>query len=203
MHRTLLTTPILSWIVRILARGIVRLIGWRWSGEVPDLKKYVLVASPHTSNWDGILLVLFGAIKGLNIFFLGKKELFPWPFTSVMRFFCGIPVDRKQRTNLVARLSEAFQENESMILVVPPSGTRSFRPHWKSGFYHMAHQAGVPLVLGFLDYKTREAGFGPVIWPTGDKEADLIPIREFYETKTGRFPEKTSTIVFEDKKAAV
>lgn len=177
-------------IFRPLGRLWLWTTGWRVDGEMPNLPKFVIVAAPHTSNWD-LPYVLAAAVHyGVRVHWMGKRSIFKWPFGSFMRWLGGIPVDRRQANNAVAQMVQKFAETERLIIVIPPEGTRGKIERWKSGFYHIAHGAQIPLALGFLDYKRRIAGIARVFYPTGDYEADLAEIQAFYATITARHPNR-------------
>lgn len=184
-------------LLRRIARALLSLCGWRVRGEPPPLKKYVLIGAPHTSNWDfpvGILALWALRIPGR---WVGKHTLFRPPFGWIMRRLGGIPLNRARTRDFVPHMVEEFRRREELVLLIAPEGTRSLTPRWRSGFYHIAHGAGVPIVLGFADFGRKETGIGPVLTPTGDPEADMAKIRAFYEEKTGKRPEKTSPIRLE------
>lgn len=177
------------------ARLILWLLGWKIVGQPPDLPKYVIIGAHHTSNSDGFLMLLYAMAIQLKINFLMKDSWFRGPLGLIARTFGGISIDRSQRHNTVKQIADAFHARDRMVLVITPEGTRKYVPHWRSGFYHIAQQARVPLALGFADYKNKKVGFGPLIMPTGDIEADMAKIREFYSGVTGRYPEKAGAIL--------
>ncbi|WP_082077940.1 lysophospholipid acyltransferase family protein [Thermus filiformis] len=177
-----------------LARFLLSLFGWRLVMEPPPAKKYVLIGAPHTSNWDFLVAVLAIFGLGLKARFLGKKELFSFPLGVLMRALGGIPVDRSRRTGLVDQAAQILRDHEEIVLLITPEGTRSQAPYWRSGFYHMALKAGVPIGLGYADFKKKEVGIGGYLWPTGDLQKDFEAIRAFYQDKTGKRPEKQGPI---------
>ncbi len=179
-----------------IAGGFLKLTGWQIVGPAPDIPKYVLISAPHTSNFDFFYMFLISKVFGIRIHFMGKASLFRGPFGPISRALGGIPVSRDSRQNLVAQMVQAFNERDSLILSVPPAGTRKYTPYWKSGFYYIALGANVPLVCGFVDYGRKRVGVGPTIIPTGDVEADLDKIRAFYADITGKYPENKSDIAF-------
>ena len=140
--------------------------------------------------WDGFWLVIFAAYFGIRINFLVKHTLFKGVFGPLMRAIGGIAVDRGESQNLVGKMAGKFQEAERLAIAFPPEGTRRYVDYWKSGFYHVAVGANVPIVLGFLDYGRNEAGLGHLFYPTGDVGADMDEIRAFYQGMKGRYPEK-------------
>ena len=171
---------------KFVARRFLALTGWEAEGFRPLEPRYVLIAAPHTSNWDLAYLLAIADVFDVKISWMGKHALFRPPLGWFMRRLGGIPVARHRRGNLVSAMARAFDDRESLALVVPAEGTRDYVPYWKSGFYHIARQAGVPIVLGYLDYERRRGGFGPALVPTGDVRRDMDEIRDFYSDKVGR-----------------
>lgn len=181
----------LAWIARL----ILRLFGWRPVGVVPNIPRFVAIGAPHTSNWDGLLLLLMALALRIRVSWLGKHTLFKNPLIGgLLRRLGGIPVDRTRRQNMVEQIIAEFDRRERMILILAPEGTRSKAASWKTGFYRIALGAGVPLALAFVDYPRRIAGIGPVLYPSGDLEADMDAIQAFYADKVGRHPERMSAI---------
>lgn len=169
-------------------------MGWTSWGERPEPKQYVLIAAPHTTNWDFIYLIAFAEYFEITISFMAKHTLFTPPLGWLMRALGGIPVRRDKRQNLVSTLANLFTTHEELGLVVPAEGTRSRSEHWKSGFYHIARQAEVPIIMSFLDYEKKVGGFGPAFHPTGVVGDDMDRVREFYSERKGKFPELFSPI---------
>jgi 1-acyl-sn-glycerol-3-phosphate acyltransferase len=165
-------------------------MGWKIEGGIPsDVKKCVLIAAPHTSNWDFIYGL--GALKlfKVDVKYLAKKELFRFPFKSMFVSLGGIPVDRSKNNSMVEAMIELIKQRDELVVLIPPEGTRKRVERWKSGFYNVALGAEVPIVMGYLDYKRKVAGIGPAIMPTGDKEKDFEAITAFYKNITAKFPE--------------
>jgi len=164
--------------------------GWKPYGAAPSMSKCVITGAPHTSNWDGVLIVVFSFAFGIEMFWLGKQTLFRWPFGGLVRWLGGIPVERRKSTNLVEQTAQMFRDAKTLHLVIAPEGTRKKAERWKTGFYYMALQANIPIVLGVLDYKRRLGGFGITINPSGNIEADMELIRDFYADITGKNPDQ-------------
>lgn len=181
-------------IPKRLARWLLRMRGWWPEGEPPAFQRFVLIAFPHTSNWDFFYLMLLASVYELRISWVGKDSLFQWPFGALLRKLGGIPVRRDRRSNFVAQMVDAFAASERFVLVVPAEGTRRRAEHWKSGFYHIARSAGVPVVLGYLDYRRRRGGFGPALVPSGNVRADMDVVRAFYADKVGKYPANCTPI---------
>jgi 1-acyl-sn-glycerol-3-phosphate acyltransferase len=176
-----------------IGRTIMRLGGWT-SPNPPAVAKAVLVCCPHTSNWDFVWFVAITWSWGHNTHWMGKKSLFKGPLGSFMRAMGGIPVDRSARINQVSSAAKTVREAQHMLLAVAPDGTRGKSTHWKTGFYHIAQLAGVPLLLGFLDYPKKSGGFGAVMQPSGNLDADLAEMQRFYAGIVGAHPERMSPI---------
>jgi 1-acyl-sn-glycerol-3-phosphate acyltransferase len=192
MHRTLFDTPVVNTLLRAASRGFLRLNGWTVQGSLPpEAGKSVLIAAPHTSNWDLPYTLMVAFVLKLNVYWMGKQSLFGFPFGPVMRWLGGIAVDRERSTNLVSASAAALIAADGPVqLVVPPEGTRGKTRHWKTGFYYIALEAGVPIVLAYMDYGRKVAGLGPVFVPTGDVDADMAEIKHFYAGVQGRRPQQ-------------
>ncbi len=191
MQHTIFDTPILSSLLRCWAGVYLRIFGWRMEGRPPDFSKYVLVAAPHTTNWELPTALMIAFAFRMKIYWMGKDSMFRRPFGAFFRWLGGIPVNRSKSTGLVAQTVQTFNEHERLIILMAPEGTRSKIGHWRSGFYHIANGAGVPLVLGFLDYRRKVGGIGPVVIPSGDIESDMKEIRAFYAGVTGKHPQNS------------
>lgn len=178
------------------SRSVLRVLGWRLCLTPPPGRQAVVAVYPHTSNWDFPLGLLTRWGMGLKARWAGKDTLFAGPAGAVFRALGGIPVNRRERTGLVGALAALFREEEALFLAIAPEGTRSHVDHWKSGFYRVAVEAGVPIGLGFLDYGRRECGVTVWLEPTGDEAADLAAIRAFYADKRGLHPENQGEIRF-------
>jgi 1-acyl-sn-glycerol-3-phosphate acyltransferase len=177
-----------------LAIFILRIFGWRLEGQPPDIPRYVVIGAPHTSNWDFPLAILIALAYRIKIVFMMKHTMFRWPFGYFFRVLGGIPIDRRSKHNVVAQSVEAFRNSSRLIMVIPPEGTRSKTRYWKTGFYYIAHGAGVPIALAFVDFKRKVAGFGPALIPSGDILADMEIIRDFYKDKVGKNPQQFGEI---------
>lgn len=169
-------------------------LGWQVVGEVPNVRQCVIIFAPHTSNWDFPIMYLTKLAKGVKVNFLGKHQLFRWPIGWFFRWLGGIPVVRHEQHNVVDASIQAFKDNPDLYLALAPEGTRSKTDYWRTGFYHIAVGAGVPLQLAFLDCRTRTLGLGPLLNLTGDIEKDFARLRAFYQDKQGYKPELASAI---------
>lgn len=171
-----------------LAKSVLNLCGWKLGGAPPRLDKYIVVAAPHTSWWDGFWMIAFAWSWGLRVHWLGKASLATGPLGWIPRKFGIIPVERSAPQQLVAEIARQFDAREEMVLSMPPEGTRGRREYWKSGFLRIAAAAGVPLCLSYLDYDAREAGFGPCFMPGDDMVADMDRVRAFYKASWAKYP---------------
>ncbi len=177
-----------------LAELAFRLAGWRTEGELPANDRFVLIAAPHTSNWDAVILLVAARIYKLKLAWFVKDSWFAFPMGAVMRRLGGVPIDRSAPHGVVDQAIARFQQVDRLALAVPPEGTRGRAPYWKTGFYHIARGAKVPIVLGFIDYGRKVAGLGPAFTPTGDLARDFEVFRAFYDQVQPRFPDKKGAI---------
>jgi 1-acyl-sn-glycerol-3-phosphate acyltransferase len=175
------------------------LFGWQVEGALPPGNKAVVIAAPHTSNWDMPFMLAVAYVLGVKPSWLGKCEIFRWPFAGLMRHLGGLPVDRRARANMVQQVVSMFGAADRLYVVIPPSATRSRRRHWKSGFYHIARGADVPIVCSFLDYRRKVGGIGLAFSPSGDVRADMERIREFYSTVVAKYPRQVTPILLPEE----
>lgn len=195
-QKTIVQLPIIGTFLYYLGRSFLWVMGWKIKGEGHKVPRCVVIGAPHTSNWDFIYVMAVTFSHRLNLYWLGKHTLFKFPFYHIMRALGGIPVDRSRGQGAAREALTVFRENDNIRLVIPPEGTRSKVRCWKKGFYKIAVSAEVPVVLGFLDFKNKVVGFGPAIELSGDMEADITRIREFYEGMEGKNPDQMSEICF-------
>ncbi len=191
IHDTLIIRTLMRW----LALFFFLCTGWKTEGNKPEEARYVVIAAPHTSNWDFIYTLALSFIYRINPRIMMKDAWFRWPLGPLFRWLGALPIDRTRSRNVVAQSVEAFQDADRMVLVVPPAGTRRKVQYWKTGFYHIARGAGVPIALGFLDYGRKVGGFGPLFHPTGDIERDMAAIGDFYRPISGKYPSQESHIL--------
>jgi len=177
--------------IRALGLGLYRLAGWKVEGELPASPKFVVIAAPHTSNWDLPFMLGVALHLQVRLRWMGKDTLFKGSFGWFMRLLGGIPIDRAKANNVVAQMIEIYNGAERLAVAIPPEGTRAKVRYWKTGFYNIAHGAGVPIALGFLDYKRKVGGIGMTLATTGDYDADLEIIKKFYAGVTGKYVART------------
>ncbi|WP_236213352.1 lysophospholipid acyltransferase family protein [Metapseudomonas otitidis] len=176
-------------LAEALGHAVFRLMGWRIEGQLPPLDKFVVIGAHHTSNWDFVLFIAAKFILRLNARWFGKHSIFRWPFGALMRYWGGIPIRRHLKLNTVEQAIEAFAEHRQFILVLSPEGTRRRVERWKSGFYHIACGAGVPIVPAALDFQHRRIVIGAPFQPTGNEEADLRQLLAFYRPYVPKNPD--------------
>jgi 1-acyl-sn-glycerol-3-phosphate acyltransferase len=189
--------PLVRGLRARFAGWALRLAGWRVVLAQPVPMHCVVVFYPHTSNWDFPVGLLAKWLTGIHFRFVAKDSLFATPLGPMLRRWGGIPVDRSRRTGVIARLAQAFADNADFRLVVAPEGTRRRTEHWKSGFYHLARAAQVPLGLAFIDYRRREVGVGGFVGLSGDVDMDMARIAAFYADKTACRPENAAPVRLE------
>jgi 1-acyl-sn-glycerol-3-phosphate acyltransferase len=172
-----------------IALKLMNLLGWRFVGQKPEDAKFVLLGAPHTTNWDFILtLALIGQFD-LPLRFFVKDSVFKGPWGSWMKSLGATPIDRSRRVNVVERTIAAFQEHDRIVIGILPEGTRKRTEHWKSGFYHIAYGAGVPVVLAKVDGAKKSVELGPRLMLTGDRRADMAKIAAYYEGVVAIYPD--------------
>ncbi len=174
---------------RWMGRSALSTAGWRIDGTMPNESKFVLIVAPHTSNWDFPLGVAALFAFGFRVSFMGKHTLFRGPLAIPMKWLGGIPVERSVKRDRVSESVAAFNASEKLILVIAPEGTRTYVPTWKTGFYHVAHGAGVPIVPVAFDFGPKVIRVGEPLRPTGDRDVDIGKLREYFRTATGKVPE--------------
>ena len=192
MHRTIFDTPGVNTVLRWFSIGFLKASGWKIYGQLPaNGRKSVLIAAPHTSNWDLPYTLMVAFALRLNVYWMGKQSLFKAPFRGVMLWLGGIPIQRESSNNVVEASIAAIQNADGPVqLIVPPEGTRSKARYWKTGFYYIALGANVPIVMAYMDYARKESGLGPVFEPTDNIEADMVTIQAFYAPFKGKNPDQ-------------
>lgn len=183
-------------MLRALARLILRIGGWTPIGGPPDAPKAVVIAAPHTSNWDGFWGLVYKVAIGAEIHWFAKHSLFWFPLGTLLKALGGIELDRKRAGSAVQQAIDMFESNDPFYFALAPEGTRKLKAGWKSGFYRIAEGAGVPVYLGFLDYEHKRVGIGPRFDLSDDQDADLERLRDFYGEIQGRWPKNTSPVRF-------
>lgn len=179
---TMFNTPIIRQVLQGMSRLTLKLSGWKVIGSVPaDLKQCVLIAAPHSTNWDMPTSLMIAFALDTELQWVGKTSIFKFPFGGLMRWMGGVPVDRSRANNMVSATIDKFKEVPVLRIMMAPEGTRSRVKEWKTGFYHIAHGAQVPIVLGFVDYINKLGGIGGIIETTGDYDKDLEQIMAFYQ----------------------
>jgi len=179
-------TSLLSWGI---AQLYLAAFGWKLEGELPPLNKAIFIAAPHTSAWDAPFMLAVAWSYRMKLSWIAKHSLLEGWQGPFLRWLGAVPVDRRAPLGQVGQIVERMSESDGMFLAIAPEGTRGLTDHWKSGFYRMAEGAKVPIVCGFLDYKRKVGGLGPVFVPTGDMLKDMELLRSFYKDVSGYKPE--------------
>lgn len=182
-----------------LADWGLRASGWRSDGELPSVAKYVVIAAPHTSNWDFVFTIAFATKHGIPIRWMGKHTLFKGAAGPIMRGFGGVPVDRTAAHGMVDQMCQLFRDRDELVLVVPAEGTRGRRDHWKSGFYQISRQAQVPILPVIMDYERKCVQFGRLFTPSGNVRQDMDALRAFYAGAQGKHPELFGPVRLRDE----
>ncbi len=185
-------------MIRWFCANLLRLAGWRMLYAPTPMAKAVIVVYPHTSNWDFIIGILFRFASGMPLRFAAKDTLFRGPAGALFRALGGVPVNRRERTGFVTQMADEFARHERFYIAITPEGTRSARPHLKSGFYRLALAAKAPLMFGVIDYARREVGIDGYLMPTGDERADLAHMAQVYAERRGKYPTQQAPFIFAD-----
>ena len=188
----------MGFLKNLIYKTVLRAGNWQVvNGLNKPVKKAILVAAPHTSNWDFVYAIpTLHALGVKNQRYLIKKELFIWPLSWLFKVTGGIPVDRSKKNDLTSTLKKLLDENESLFLLFPPEGTRSRVERWKTGFYYTAIDTGLPIILAFIDGENRRIGFGDIIYPSGDFNQDFERIESFYEDIKGIIPKNYNPKIY-------
>ena len=183
-----------------LGAALLRAARWKVALAQPVPDRCVIIFYPHTSNWDTPIGLCLKFMTGLEVHYAGKDSLFRVPVVGPLLLrWGGVPVNRRERTGFIDQMTAQFRGHSTFRLAIAPEGTRGRSDHWKSGFYHLAREARVPLALGYIDYPKREIGVGAYLEPTGDMEADMVVLRAFYSDKRGLYPQCQSPIRLHDE----
>lgn len=192
-----MTHAMLSW----LSMWILKSLGWSVENRFPEVRKCVVIAAPHTSNWDFVLGIVAAKAIKLEPRWIGKHTIFRWPVAWFFRAIGGIPVRRGEGHNYIKQLAELFAETDRLVLGMAPEGTRSKTDHWKTGFHYVARAAGVPILMAYFDYPRKSVGIEGMFYPSDDIEADFEYIRTFYADHAGKNPDQASLIRVRDRTA--
>lgn len=186
-------------MLSLLSKWILELLGWRTRAEFPETKKYIIIAAPHTSNWDFPLGILASKALKVNARWIGKHTIFRWPFGWFFRAIGGTPVNRGLKTDLINQIAALFSQTDELIMALAPEGTRSKTDHWKTGFWHIAKTANVPIAMAYLDFGRKQVGLGGTFYPGDSIEKDFEKIRDFYKGHRGKNPANESLIQLVNK----
>ena len=193
---------IIHYLWRRAAKYTLNLFGWSLVAELPPVHKYLMIGAHHTSSWDFPLALLMMAALGLRLHWIGKDTLFKGPQGWVMRWLGGVPVERGARKSFVSQMVDLYNERNDMVIAISPEGTRRAVDHWKTGFYHIATGADIPVAMAFFDYSRKTLGIGGYFYPTGDTEGDLSILQKFYADKVGKHPRQQGDVRFLPKKTS-
>ena len=184
---------------KLIARGTFAFTGWKFDNQMPpDLKQCVMIAAPHTSNWDALHTRLAFVLMGIPVKITIKDSYMRFPMGPVIRYLGGIGINRRpkkdgeERPSMVQMMADLFKEHDDLVMLVTPEGTRSLRTKWKTGFYHIAVAANVPIALAYMDYAKKEVGVAKIVYPSGDMKKDLQEIMAFYKHIIPKHPQNFS-----------
>lgn len=184
---------------KLLARSVYAFTGWTFKNQMPShIKQCVMIAVPHTSNWDALYTRPAFVLMGIPVKITIKDSYMRFPYGALIRYLGGIGIDRspkkegEKRPSMVQLMADLFKKHDDLVMLITPEGTRSKRTQWKTGFYHIAVAANVPIALGYCDYQKKEAGVGKVIYPSGDMKKDMHEIMAFYKHVVPKHPQNFS-----------
>jgi len=190
MTMTLFRTPVIRTLFRWFSITYLWVFGWECVGErSTGDNKCIVLGVPHTSNWDFVIIVAIASKLNLNIYWMGKQQLFRGPIGWVAKWLGGIPIDRSKTNNVVDQMVDVFNEAKDLWLLIAPEGTRKRVPRWKTGFYHIAKEGQIPIVLSFIDYVEKRCGLGETFRTTDDMKADLTFLQAHYGQYAAKHPE--------------
>lgn len=181
-------------MIRNISSFILKIAGWKVDQAVKPENRCILIGAPHTTNWDFPLTLLALSCMDIRFNWVAKHSLFRWPLGPIFRVIGGVPVDRSSGTGFLKAMIRLFKERKHFVLAIAPEGTRAKTKYWKGGFYTLACKAGVPVVLGYVDYPKKTIGLGQKIVMSGDIEQDFAAIQTFYQDKVGKYPEKQGEV---------
>jgi 1-acyl-sn-glycerol-3-phosphate acyltransferase len=173
-------------LIRACARGLLRLAGWKLTGTFPDVPRLLIIAAPHSSAWDAVWGLLMKIAIGLDIEFMAKREAFFFPLGPLLRLLGGVPVDRRAAHGVVGATVDAIRSKPVCWVVLAPEGTRRRMDRWKTGFWHIARQADVPVCCVYLHYPEKTFGIGPTLRMSDDMAADIAKLRDYYTPFQGK-----------------
>jgi len=190
-RHTLFNTPVVTPVFCAIAWLWLRLAGWKIKGKPPERQKFIVIAYPHTSNWDVPFTLAICMVYRLKIYWMGKESLFRGVLGPIMKWLGGIPVYFDGTGNTVLQIIDAYDNAEELVVVVAPEGNRSYVRQWKTGFYHIAVGANVPIALGYLDFHKKQGGYLHSYFPTGDIDKDMTIIKAAYRGIKGKYADQS------------
>lgn len=186
-------------MIRKFCQWLLKVWGWKTINVLPDAKRYVIIAAPHTSNWDFPLGILYIISSGVPFRYMGKDALFKWPHKYLFKALGGFAVDRDNNTKFTTKMANYINSQDEIGLALAPEGTRSTSKYWRTGFYYIALEANIPIAMAYFDFPNKEIGIADSFMPCGDIEKDMEIIRAFYKDKQGKFPDKQGPIELKPK----
>jgi len=181
-------------MLKFICKWLLKLGGWQLKVSIPKEKKFILIGAPHTSNWDFPLGILCFWTLDLKIHWVAKVQMFRGPLHYLFTAMGGIPVDRSASHGFINQITERFKHADSMVLTIAPEGTRSKTAYWKSGFYHIALAANIPICMGYIDYSKRTLGFEQMFYPSGNIDEDIKVIADYYLNIKGKYPQNQGPV---------
>jgi len=186
-------------MIKTFAAFLLRIFGWKPINNMPKESRYVVIAAPHTSNWDFPLGICYIFATGMPFRYMGKDALFKWPQKYLFKALGGIGVDRSNKNKLTSRMAKFINSQDKIALALAPEGTRSNSKYWRSGFYYIALEAKVPIAMAVIDFEKKEIGIKTSFMPTGNLDADMTIIRDFFKNIKGKYPNKQGPIELRPK----
>ena len=186
-------------MIKAIAIFWLKIFGWKSISNLPKENRYVVIAAPHTSNWDFPLGISYIIATGIPFRYMGKDALFKWPQKYLFRALGGFGVDRNNKNKLTSRMAKFINSQDKIALALAPEGTRSNSKYWRSGFYYIALEANVPIAMAVIDFEKKEIGIKDSFMPTGDLDADMALIKDFYKDIKGKYPSKQGPIELKPK----
>ena len=174
--------------MRGIGRFYLKLTGWKIEGDVPNVSKPVIIAAPHSSNWDFVVGMAVILALGLRLYWMGKHTIFQTPLAPLMYWLGGVPVNRKASRGAVQQVTAEFQQRSQFLLAIAPEGTRKRVAEWKTGFYYIALEAQVPIMPATINYHRKAIQLCPILTPSGDIEADMPILKSYYSSEMGKKP---------------
>ncbi len=182
-------------LIHWFSRFLLFLLGWRVQISGPLPRRCIVLGAPHTSNWDLVFALLLMGVTRTRFHWIGKKEIFRWPVAGLFTALGGIPVNRRVRQDFVGQIVSMFNQADTLRIAIAPEGTRSLAPYWRTGFYYMALNADVPIVMAFVDGGRKIVGWGKSFVPSGNLYQDFEILQQFYADHKGIIPRNQGPVI--------